>query len=111
MTWRTLVRKVRFNHDSLTLQPEELVLTAYLALLRREPDPEGLKSYSDAIRNGHDLAWLLQSLLRSQEYVQATDRFSLDTAPPLNIQTNVTPEECRALWDHIASVWSNFGRV
>jgi SAM-dependent methyltransferase len=111
MTWRTLLRKFRVNHDSLTLQPEELVRTAYLALLRREPDPEGLKSYSDAIRNGHDLAWLLRSLLRSQEYVLATDGFSLDTAPPLNVQTNVTPEERRALWAHIASVWSNFGKV
>jgi SAM-dependent methyltransferase len=111
MTLRSLLRKFQFHPDLLTRRPEELVTVAYQAVLRREPDPGGLKTYSDAIRNGRDLLWLLQSLVRSEEFVlsKSTNNFPLDTAPPMNVQTSVTTQERRALWDHIASVWSNFG--
>jgi SAM-dependent methyltransferase len=113
MTPRSLLKKFQISHDLLTLRPEELVTAAYRALLRREPDSGGLKSYSDAIRNGHDITWLLQSLVRSEEFGlnHSINDFSLDTALRMNVQTDATIEERRALWDHIALVWSDLGRV
>src|ERR1700726_858375 len=113
MTPRSLLKKFQVSHDLLTLRPEELVTAAYRALLRREPDSGGLKSYSDAIRNGHDITWLLQSLVRSEEFGlnHSINDFSLDAALRMNVQTDATIEERRALWDHIALVWSDLGRV
>jgi SAM-dependent methyltransferase len=88
------------------------VAPAYRALLRREPDPSALQTYSNAIRNGQDLLWLLQNLVQSDEFVlhHSGNASPLDTAPPMDVQTSATnPEEHRALWDHISSVWSKFG--
>jgi SAM-dependent methyltransferase len=113
MTPRSLLKRLQGHRNLLTLRPEELVTAAYRALLRREPDSGGLKSYSDALRNGQEITWLLQSLVRSEEFGlnQSTSSFLLDSALPMKVQTDTTTEERRALWDHIALVWSNLGRV
>jgi SAM-dependent methyltransferase len=106
-----MLSKIQVRQGFTNLRPEELVTAAYRALLLREPDPAGLKHYSDALRGGYDATWLLQSLLRSEEFGRSASEFPLDAAPPVNIQTNATVQERRALWDHVASVWSNLGRV
>jgi hypothetical protein len=80
--------------------------------LRRDPDPSALQTYSEAIRNGQDLLWLLQSLVQSDEFLlhHSGNNSPLDTAPAMDVQTSAAnPEQRRALWDHISSVWSNFG--
>jgi SAM-dependent methyltransferase len=112
MTLRSLLRKFEANRGSLTLQPEELVTAAFRALLRRDPDPSGLQTYSSAIRNGQDLFWLLQTLVQTDEFVlhHSGGNFPLDSGPPMDVQMSApNPEEHRALWDHISSVWSAFG--
>jgi SAM-dependent methyltransferase len=112
MTPRSLLKKFQARYDMLKMRPEELVTAAYRALLRREPDPGGLEAYSNAIRSGKDITWLLRSLVGSEEFVlnESIDKFPLDSAPPMNVQTSATnAQEDRALWDHVASVWSNFG--
>jgi SAM-dependent methyltransferase len=112
MRLRSLLRKFRANRDFLTLQPEELVTSAYRALLRRDPDPSSLQTYSSAIRNGQDLLWLLQSLVQTDEFLlhHSGSNSPLDIAPPMEVQMSArNPEEHRALWDHISSVWSKFG--
>ncbi|MBV9107012.1 MAG: class I SAM-dependent methyltransferase [Verrucomicrobia bacterium] len=111
MMFRSLLEKLQVRHDLLTMQPEELVTAAYKALLRREPDPGGLKACSDGIRAGHDLEWLLGTLIRSEEFAlnRPPNDFPLDAAPPMDVQANATTQELRALWDHIGLVWTNFG--
>jgi hypothetical protein len=112
MTLQSLLRKFQPNRDFLTLKPEELVTPAYKALLRQDPDPSALQTYSEAIRNGQDLLWLLQSLVQSDEFLlhHSGNNSPLDTAPAMDVQTSAAnPEQRRALWDHISSVWSNFG--
>lgn len=50
---------------------ERMVRQAYLDVLRREPDPSGLREYTDAIVNrGWTYADLRRSLLNSPEYAQ-----------------------------------------
>jgi hypothetical protein len=110
MTWRSLLGKFQVHHNLLTPRPEELVTAAYQALLGREPEPGGLKSYSDAIRDGHDLTWLIHSLIRSEEFglKHSINNCSLDTARPMNVQTGATTQERRALWDHIENKFLTF---
>jgi len=52
-------------------QAEQMVRQAYRDILRREPDPSGLQSYTDAIVNrGWSEQAVRQSLLNSDEYAQ-----------------------------------------
>jgi SAM-dependent methyltransferase len=112
MRLRSLLRKFQANRDFLALRPEEMVTSAYNALLRREPEPGDLHKYTDGIRNGQSLLWLLQSLVQTDEFLlkHSGGNSPLDTAPPMDVRASATsPEELRALWDHISSVWSKFG--
>jgi SAM-dependent methyltransferase len=103
------------SHDeAITASPEETVTAAYRALLRRDPDPEGLRNCVEAIRGGRNLDWLLESLIGSEEFklVHFANYLPLDTAPPMNVQVDFANlNERRAFWDHIASIWSNFGEL
>src|SRR6201992_2187906 len=112
MRLRSLLSKFRANRDFLALQPEEVVTSAYWALLQRDPEPSKLHSYADGIRNGQGLLWLLTSLVQTSEFVlrHSGGNSPLDTAPPMDGPSNAANhEELRALWDHISSVWSQFG--
>jgi Domain of unknown function (DUF4214) len=52
-------------------QAEQMVRQAYRDILRREPDPSGLQSYTDAIVNrGWSEQAVRQSLLNSDEFAQ-----------------------------------------
>lgn len=110
--WRIFRQKSRYKNGELHLKPEDLVTVAYQALLGRAPDLGGLKSYSDAIRRGEEVSWLLESFVQSEEFVlhHANPGFSLETAPSMDVQiSGITPGARAALWDHIVSVWSALG--
>jgi hypothetical protein len=111
MTPRSLLKKFQVHHDLLTLRPEELVTATYQALRRREPDAGGLKTYSDPIRNGRDLAWLLEEpgTIRRIRSESVHQQLSPRHCTTYECADNATSQECHALWDHIALVWSNFG--
>jgi 2-polyprenyl-3-methyl-5-hydroxy-6-metoxy-1,4-benzoquinol methylase len=112
MGLRSLLKKFQANRDFLAFRPEELVTSAYQALLGQDPDPSNLRTYTDGIRNGRGLLWLLQSLVQSVEFIlkHSGGNSPLDTAPPMDVQLHAAnPEELRALWDHISSVWSKLG--
>jgi hypothetical protein len=109
MTLTNASKEIQSNRDFLTLKPEELVTSAYQALLRRDPDPGGLQNYSSAIRNGQNLLWLLQTLLRSEEFAlkqseeyllkQYVEHGPLDTGPLMNVEMSATsPQEHRDAW-------------
>jgi SAM-dependent methyltransferase len=112
MGLRSFLKKFQANRDILALRPEDLVTSAYRALLQRDPDANNLHTYTDGLRNGHDPLWLLQSLVQTDEFVlkHSGGNSPLDTGPPMDVQSRAAkPEELRALWDHISSVWSKFG--
>jgi|SRR5271166_1637307 len=112
MMRRFLRRRSQDKDDEFHLKPEELVTAVYQALLGRDPDVGGLKTYSDALRNGQDVSWLLQSFVQSEEFAahHFNPEFSLERAPAMDVQIGgIAPEEHAALWDHIGSVWSQLG--
>jgi hypothetical protein len=52
-------------------QARQMVREAYREVLRREPDPSGLRQYTDAVLNrGWSNADLRRSLMESDEYAQ-----------------------------------------
>ena len=52
-------------------QAEQVVRQAYLDILRREPDPSGLRQYTNAmLREGWSVADVRRSLANSDEYAQ-----------------------------------------
>ena len=64
------VRRTSWNSRG-SWQAEQMVRQAYRDILRREPDPSGLQSYTDAIVNrGWSEQAVRQSLLNSDEYAQ-----------------------------------------
>jgi uncharacterized protein DUF4214 len=59
------------RHGGEQWQAEQLVRQAYIDVLRREPDPTGLRDYTDAmLRRGWSAADVRRALARSPEYAQ-----------------------------------------
>jgi hypothetical protein len=47
---------------------EYFIRQSYLGLLRREPDPEGMDTYSRELRRGRSRASVVESLIDSDEF-------------------------------------------
>lgn len=108
-------------------EAEAQVALAYRAVLRRDADPGGRARYTAALRDGHDMAWLVEVLAGSDEFraLANPDEFRVappapalarrlypqDSAPPLQVQTDCGPGELQALWDRVAAVWSGLGEA
>ena len=99
------------------MPPQDQVTLAFRAVLRREPDEGGLATYTEALRGGRDLAWLVTQLSQSDEFrslpgrLRPDLRFPLDSAPRLDIRSTLGPAEQQALWDQVAQVWSGLGEA
>jgi 2-polyprenyl-3-methyl-5-hydroxy-6-metoxy-1,4-benzoquinol methylase len=98
------------------MSAEALVALVYKAVLRRPVDPGGLATYTRAFDEGRDAAWLLETLMDSDEYHSLTSvpavtgpSFPLDFAPPMSVETTCDPALLQALWDHVSATWSNLG--
>ena len=93
----------------------EQVALAFRAVLRREPDANGLATYTQALQQGRDLPWLVGILSASNEFhgleqrLRAGQTFPLDSAPPMAFDAGCTPEGKQALWDQLAATWSSLG--
>lgn len=92
------------------------VTLAYRAVLRRDPDPAGLRAYVQAIqRDGRDAAWVIARLAESDEFRALAARserpFPLDEAPPMTVQLDCDPDSLQALWDRVAATWSELGET
>lgn len=59
-------------NDLLSLHGEAFLRAAYLAVLRREIDPDGLQRYLDVLRNGYSRSHILKELAASNEARAAT---------------------------------------
>ncbi len=99
------------------MSPEALVTLIYQAVLRRQADPGGLATYTRALDEGRDAAWLIETLMESDEYRSLSapppigPSFPLDSAPPMAVETTCDPALLQALWDHVSATWSSFGNT
>jgi hypothetical protein len=91
----------------------QLVAGLYRALLHREPDAEGLATYTNALRNGLSLEALLSSFLQSQEFQtklpNLINLYPLDGAPSIAVGIDISAAERRNLWKKVADAWSTLG--
>jgi SAM-dependent methyltransferase len=93
----------------------QIVKALYRGLLRREAEPDGLHTYTTRLSMSGDLESLLRDFIQSDEYRRTLDNplvpsYPLDGAPPMSLETVHGATAHRALWQHIASVWSEYGR-
>lgn len=65
--WVKLVQQQGSISDLLLLQGELFVYGAYVALFRRDPDPEGLSRYMELMKAGSSRTFILMELLNSPE--------------------------------------------
>lgn len=113
------------------MDPETQVALAYRAVLRRGADPDGMATYAQALREGQDLAWLVDTLAASDEFralgtsaaeitaelqalrgrARVAESFPLDEAPPMQVETRCSPVELQALWDRVSRAWSALGEA
>jgi SAM-dependent methyltransferase len=91
----------------------QIVKALYNVLLRREAEPEGLNAHTTKLSMNGDLKSLFEDFIQSEEYrgiVGNSRSYPLDSAPPMPLETVHDASAHRALWQHIASVWSEYGR-
>ena len=109
-----LLRALLPRKPGAAMDPAAQVALAFRAVLRREADADGLATYTQALRHGRDLAWLIQALSQSDEFRSLSRNepsFPLDSAPRLDIRSTTSPAEQRALWDGVAQVWAGLGEA
>src|SRR5215208_5338935 len=91
----------------------EVVTSLYEAMLGRQPDDNGLLSYSQALGRGATLASIIKDFLRSEEFArrltETLDRYPLSSGGPMRVELHDTAEQRAALWRHVAEVWSSYG--
>src|SRR5215213_2014658 len=91
----------------------EVVKSLYEAVLGREPDPDGLESYCQALQRGAALAGIVTGFLRSEEFarrqVETLDHYPLSLGGPMRVELHDTAGQREALWRHVAKVWSSYG--
>jgi hypothetical protein len=63
----TPLPEVNHVNDLLALRVEAFVRAAYLAILHREADPEGLVLYTDLLQQGWSRSYVLSELVTSEE--------------------------------------------
>jgi SAM-dependent methyltransferase len=99
--------------ENRTFDATEVVKSLYEAVLGREPDPDGLESYCQALQRGAALAGIVTGFLRSEEFarrqVETLDHYPLSLGGPMRVELHDTAEQREALWRHVAEVWSSYG--
>ena len=99
--------------ENRTFHATEVVKSLYEAVLGREPDPDGLVSYCQALQRGAALADIVTGFLRIEEFarrqVETLDHYPLSLGGPMRVDLHDTAEQREALWRHVAEVWSSYG--
>jgi 2-polyprenyl-3-methyl-5-hydroxy-6-metoxy-1,4-benzoquinol methylase len=95
------------------MDEERFVAALYRVLLLREPDRVGLSAHVDALKNGKTPEHVARLFVKSPEFMAKFSRPAnispLDQAPPMRVDVDLTAEQDRALWDHVAQAWKNLG--
>ena len=97
-----------WNREEIT---KGMVSDIYRAILGRDPEPECIGSYAEAIKS-QGLENVLRVFLNSAEYRQGhldNPIFDLVTAPAMAIQTKLPNGDIDKLWAHVAEVWTSLG--
>jgi SAM-dependent methyltransferase len=90
---------------------EDCVKDIYRALLKREPDIDGLRLFSDRLRST-GLRAVLQDFLMSDEFMAKREfpQHDLNSMAPMAVQTSLSAQALDGLWAHVARVWTGLGK-
>ena len=92
------------------MDEEQFVSLLYRVVLSREPDQQGLSAHVSALKSGKPAEQIARQFLHSPEFAPTSSRsVALDHAPPMQVDLDLTAEQDRALWAHVARAWSNLG--
>ena len=94
------------DERQMAFSPEDLVAIVYRTVLKREPDPGGLKTFSAAVKDGMSLEDLLVAALSSPEYRQNTHASVHDGT----FEAPAIPDiPDRQFYHPLFSPWSGYG--
>ena len=91
------------------------VTALYRTFLKREPDAEGLRQYVAALR-ATNLEAVINAFLASEAFRAVSARqipltVQFNGSPPMNVETDVSPDVLSILWDHISASWTKLGEA
>lgn len=93
--------------------PRDAVSAVYRAILRRDPDPNGLALYT-AVLAQEGLQRVLETFLTCPEY-RALSRQGpnpdLNWESKMSIQRDLSDGQMDQLWDHVSTVWTGLGSL
>ena len=95
------------------MDEEQFVTSLYRAILSREPDQPGLITHVNSLKEGKPPETVAREFIHSAEFHSQTTDFTqhypLDQTGPMPVDLDLTAEQERALWAHVARAWSNLG--
>jgi SAM-dependent methyltransferase len=91
---------------------EQIVSAFYHALLRREPDEEGRKTYEHRLQGGDSLSHVLRDFTTSPEFSlnHPAMLVSHQGLPANSIELGLSAELRERIWQHVRDIWSRLGR-
>ena len=94
-----------------TIAAEDFVTALYRALLRREPDPDGLAHYIARLADVGPTE-IVSAFAGSEEF-RALDRPVdlrwLEMRGPMPVEARIGPADLDRLWTHAGGVWTHYG--
>jgi hypothetical protein len=104
-----------FPQEISIMDDEQFIIALYEGVLARDPDSAGKSAYLTALKNGKPPRQLVRDFLQSAEFRSkagpVNNRYPLDQAPPMQVELDLTPDQNRALWAHVARTWENLGKA
>jgi SAM-dependent methyltransferase len=95
------------------MDEQQVVTGLYRSLLMREPDQGGLSTYMGELKRGEAVEQVIAYFVQSPEFRGKISRLSppnpLSEAPPMRVGLQLSDDESRLLWDHVARTWSSLG--
>ena len=91
--------------------PKDAVSDIYRAILRRNPDPDGM-SYFAAVLGNQGLREVIEQFLSCKEYLAISARgFNerLNWGPKMSVQLDLSDAQLDQLWGHVSQVWTDLG--
>jgi TorA maturation chaperone TorD len=99
-----------------TNAPEhKAISTLYRTFLKREPDAEELRRYMSALL-ATNLETVTEEFLESEVFIAVAARqppltVQFNGSPPMDVETDVSPNVLSILWNHISASWTKLGET
>jgi SAM-dependent methyltransferase len=91
------------------------VTALYRTFLKREPDAEELRQYVTALQ-ASNLETVIHEFLASEAFRAVLARqipltVQFNGSPPMDVETDVSPNVLSILWNHISASWTKLGEA